>query len=491
MLTDYKYSGMAYEIIAISLLLVFCTFANTNKEFEFDGLELRQEVDEQFNIEILGGNNSSMDYEILIVVRSQPGSYHKQRLKLFESNLRQQINGENNVIFAIVRIHEVEKFVPGSWTILSLLQQQYHVIYRAKWILVCEDSTRLNLLRIASFISVKDHATPQYFGHCLRDKEPVIIHHFGPRITDLNLFDYPLFASGVILSKSLVRYIAFFDLDDKTITHTSIDIPHEIAVLIFAKLKVRLNCLKRFCVEKNEDCMSWVDLEINTGCHEKKFNLEDLSIAVKTHVGNYKTRIPILQKTWLNDAINITKFYTHSLKQTNGFNGLINFIDVGFANTGGGHCEKLLFIMKSFYHTENSTWLAVVDDDTSINIERLGQILSCHEVGKEAIILGEKYGFLQINGQGYPFITGGGGIIMNRKAAGMFIKANVYCAARTPDDMWLGIFGNAYGITFLNYPNFHQSTAESYHKDYIRCYKAVSYHRISSVREYEESLKDY
>ena len=477
-------------MIAVSLLLAFCIIANANREFEFDGVELRQEVDVQFNIEILGGRNTSSDYDILIVVRSQAGNYHKERLELFESSLRQQINGENNVIFAIVHIHEVEMFLPGSWTILPFLQQQYHVIYRAKWIFICEDSTRVNLSKIASFLSVEDHSKPQYLGRCMRDEEPVIIHHFGPRTTDLSTFDYPLFASGVILSKSLVRYIATFDLGDKPIPQTTIDIQHEIAVLIYVKLKVRLGCVKRFCVENKEFCMSWVDLEQNTGCHKEQFNLEDLSIAVKTHAGNYNTRIPIVQNTWVDDAINITKFYTHSLEKTNEFNGKINFIDVGFPNTGGGHCEKLLFIMKNFYNAETAHWLAVVDDDTFINVERLGHILSCHKANDEALILGEKYGYLQIVGRGYPFITGGGGIILTRRAVGLFIKANVHCAARTPDDMWLGMFGNAYGVNFLNYPNFHQSVATSYHRDYIKCYRAVSYHRISSVREYEESLKD-
>ena len=477
-------------MIATSLLLIVCVFANANRDFEFDGIPLRQAVDEQFNINILGGNNSSVDYDILIVVRSQPGSYHKRRLELFESSLRQQMSGENNAIFAIVRVHEVEKFVPGSWTVISILQQQYHVVYRAKWILVCEDSTRLNLTQIGLFLSSQDHATPQYFGHCLRDKGPVIIHHFGPRTTDLNMFDYPLFASGVILSKSLVRYIATFDLEDGTIAHTTIDIQHEIAVLIFSKLKARLVCVQIFCVEKNGDCMSWVDLEISEGCQGNKFNLGDLSVAVKTHAGNYKTRIPILQNTWLHEAINITKFYTHSLEETNQFNGEMNFIDVGFANTGGGHCEKLAFILKDFHLSKSGHWLAILDDDTFINIKRLGEMLSCHEAREEALILGEKYGFSQISGQGYPFITGGGGIVMSRKAVEILIKANLYCAPGTPDDMWLGMFGNAYGIHFINYQNFHQSTAVTYHKDYIKCYRAVSYHRISSVREYEDSLKD-
>ena len=146
-------------------------------------------------------------------------------------------------------------------------------------------------------------------------------------------------------------------------------------------------------------------------------------------------------------------------------------MDVGFNNTGGGHCKKLEFIMKHFSQNENAKWLVVADDDTFINTQMLVNILSCVDSEREGVVLGERYGFLEIEGSGYSYITGGGGIAMNRAAVEMFIQGNPYCGEETPDDMWLGMFSVTYGILILDFPNFHQSTVDSYHEDYIECFK--------------------
>ena len=484
--------GCSKMIIFKCLLLFTCCVFHVvaYEDFGFEGLHLRQEIEDEFDIEILSATNSSFD--VLIAVRSQRGEYHETRIERFESNLRKQINDENKLIFAIVRIHKVEKVVRGSWTLFPLFQSKYNFLETAKWVIICEDSTEFNLSKISKFLSTKNSTTPEYFGHCLQDKQPVIIHHFGPYTTDINSFNYPLFATGVIFSQTTIRYLSELDIDDivpSILPYTSIDVQHELAWLIKETSLVELSCEKMFCVELGENCFSWVNTDMNNGCENSHLNLEDIHIAVKTYAGNYKSRLPLVMNTWLNDAKNITKFYTHSLEETNQFNGELIFIDVGFNNTGGGHCKKLEFIMKHFSRNENAKWLVVADDDTFINTQMLVRILSCVDPENEGVILGERYGFLEIEGTGYPYITGGGGIVMNRRAVEMFVESIPYCGEKTPDDMWLGMFAVSYGVLVLDFPNFHQSTVDSYHEDYIKCFKAVSYHRIKSVNEYEDNLK--
>ena len=93
---------------------------------------------------------------------------------------------------------------------------------------------------------------------------------------------------------------------------------------------MELSCEKMFCVGREEDCFSWVNKDMNNGCENSHLKLEDIHIAVKTYAGNYRARLPLVTNTWLNDARNITKFYTHSLEGTNQFNGELIFVEVGF-----------------------------------------------------------------------------------------------------------------------------------------------------------------
>ncbi|KAI6650437.1 Beta--glucosyltransferase [Oopsacas minuta] len=458
-------------------------------DFGFDVLNLRQEI-EAVKVEILGTNNASFD--VLIIVRSQVGEYHQKRLEQFEGNLRKQIHDEYTLIFAIVCLHEIETVVQGSWTLIPLIQHEFRFVQSAKWVIITEDSTELNLSKLSSFLSTKDPVLPQYFGHCIIDKKPVIIHHFWPYTMDKITLKYPLFASGVIFSQTVVRYLSELDMDDhipSNIPYTTIDIQHEIAKLISTTQLVNLTCEESFCVEKDRHCMTWVNVQMNKGCENKDYTYEGLSIAVKTYAENYSTRLQLIIKTWLSDTRDITKFFTHSLENTSQFDGEINFIDVGFNNTGGGHCQKMLFIMKYFLQNEKGHWLAIIDDDTFINMERLTRILSCINPESEAIILGERYGFLQIEDGGYPYITGGGGILINRKAIRKFIDEDVYCPVGAPDDMWLGMHSKVHGIIMLDFPNFHQSVESTYHKDYIKSFMPVTYHRIGTVKEYEDTLK--
>ena len=464
---------LVYFVFCAQILFV-CAQENVGNQF----VRLRQEVESDLEIEVLGGKVST-SVDILILVQSQQGEYHSKRSELFKADLKSQVNEEIGFNIGLVRLHETE--IPGSWALFPIFKR----ISNVKWIIVCEDSTRLNLNNIAAFLTEKDHNVPQYFGRCLRDKKITIIHHFGPHTTDFNTFDYPLFASGTIFSISLMKL--FNNIELNQVEAFTIDIQHEIALYIFNHFEVRMSCDGKFCIEKADQCLAWVNVEMNQGCDKREFDPQDLTIAVKTYSKNYKTRLPLIIGTWLVDSPK-TRFFTHSKKGTDKLE-LLDFVDVGFKNTGGGHCEKVQYIMKHFFYYEQSYWLGIVDDDTFINIERLGKILSCHEPAWEAVVIGERYGYLQSNGYGYSYISGGGGIFMSRKAVDKFLKSPPKCVPGTADDMWLGMHSDINGVKTLHYPNFHQTVAEDYHKDYVKCFKPVSYHRLKTVAQYQNSLK--
>ncbi len=78
-----------------------------------------------------------------------------------------------------------------------------------------------------------------------------------------------------------------------------------------------------------------------------------------------------------------------------------------------GHCAKTLAILTRFLHHPEGIafpWLVVADDDTLLSIPRLFQLLACYNP-KEAVIIGERYGFgFGKDGEsGYDYPTGGAG----------------------------------------------------------------------------------
>ena len=80
------------------------------------------------------------------------------------------------------------------------------------------------------------------------------------------------------------------------------------------------------------------------------------------------------------------------------------------------------------------------------------------------------------NGKGYNYITGGGGIVMNRAAAKSL--ASCPCPSEdTPDDMHLGMCARRLGIPVLHSGRMFQARPPDYPKALLAFRKPVSFHK--------------
>jgi len=101
-------------------------------------------------------------------------------------------------------------------------------------------------------------------------------------------------------------------------------------------------------------------------------------------------------------------------------------------------CHRNLAIIKYFSMNcfqNDWRWLVIADDDTMLGVAKMMDLLQCYDMHHdEYLAIGERYGF-HVTGPkayGYNFISGGGGIILNRKLA---LKLNQACSCPNTDAM--------------------------------------------------------
>lgn len=81
------------------------------------------------------------------------------------------------------------------------------------------------------------------------------------------------------------------------------------------------------------------------------------------------------------------------------------------------------------------------------------EVLSCY--GFKNIALGERYGFNMLTGNGYDYLTGGGGLVLSLDLVEKL--ADCECPMpSSPDDMWLGVCLAKLKIPVIHSPLFHQ-----------------------------------
>ena len=87
--------------------------------------------------------------------------------------------------------------------------------------------------------------------------------------------------------------------------------------------------------------------------------------------------------------------------------------------------------------------------------------LACYDAN-EPVFIGERYGYGLNTGRGYPYITGGGGMLFSRAAVMAWKNGNCRCPSPdSPDDMMIGSCLSRFGkIVHLN--NFHQARPDDY-----------------------------
>lgn len=107
--------------------------------------------------------------------------------------------------------------------------------------------------------------------------------------------------------------------------------------------------------------------------------------------------------------------------------------------------------------TSETRWDELIKWVFVISVPRLQELLSCYDV-EFPVALGERYGYNIYNKQGYNYITGGGGIVLNRALVRKLIESETCnCPSiSSPDDMFLGVCIARLGIDITHSSLFHQ-----------------------------------
>lgn len=433
--------------------------------------------------EIQKGEKKSIP--IVFVVLSQSNSYHKELANgVKESIVKQSLN----LGWEIPRVYLTDEEYPdvvGAWTIFPILNrilgkfQKHHF-----WLFICEDLTFIDLKKLIVLLERFNATEDHFLGHALKDREATIIHHFAFSEDPLS-FSYPEFSAGTILSKSLIKKI--LERWKKQSSHDfSIDAKHELAKFIWSdEIGISLLNVPELCLSRlSEECVTWIT-ESTPAC-KYEVSRDNVCFFVKTCEKFHIDRVPVVKNTWGKDA-NCLAFFSDKTDES------IPTINLGIPNVESGHCTKTLSIMEKFFKSKqylNKNWLVIADDDTLLSIPRLLKLLHCYN-SSEAIALGERYGYNVVKGQGYNYITGGGGMVFSREAVKQ-LRSCKCPSADSPDDMILGICLKKFNIPIIHSKLFHQARPMDYAIDYHH-HPPISFHKhwmIDPEQIYQEWLTD-
>ncbi|KAL4224026.1 Fringe-like [Mactra antiquata] len=404
--------------------------------------------------------------DVVIVILSQPNSYHADRARRVQIDLMEQMKEFNKEEIPAVYMTHKKWPIIGTWTIFPLLEKWSSDFALKKWIFFCEEETRINLKKFETFIKKFDPTKDLFIGHALKDKEPTIIHHF----TSPNKLTFPDFAAGVLLSFPLIRKMRLRWPDENFRADFAIDPKHELASYILLD-DVKLTDAPELCLtDPGPKCITHVAQKF-PDCGVPVSD-DDLFVAVKTCEKFHKDRVPVVLETWAKETNNI-EFYSETEDKS------IPTIDLGVPNTERGHCGKTMAIMKrAISHPDISKkkWLLIADDDTIINLARLRLLLSCYDPST-TVAMGERYGYQVSKGYGYDYITGGGGMIFSMPTVQRLVDECQCSSNDSPDDMIIGMCLRRYSIPISHVPYIHQARPDDYSEGYLSRQIPVSFHK--------------
>ncbi|XP_076435134.1 beta-1,3-glucosyltransferase-like [Babylonia areolata] len=420
--------------------------------------------------------------EVVVVVLTQPHPFHADRAEMFRQHFAQQLSHlPQEEQPELVLTHETWPDVRGAWTLFPLFADLAGKYKDKRWLIVCEEETRMDVLRFPQFLQQHDEAEEPFLGRALRDQQSVIIHHFAFH-EDPSSFAYPDFGAGVAFSMSLVKRMA--DKIAKGLEQNfAIDPKHELAKFLMDDLHVRLTPVCELCGAKEStdqcQCVTWQPTTFPMHCGDP-VDKEDLFVAVKTCSQYHKDRVPVVKATWGKEA-ELIEYYSE-LEDP-----LIPTINLGVPNTERGHCGKTAAILQRVAKSNrlaSVSWLLIADDDTIINLDLLRRLLACYKT-EDPLFLGERYGYSVHQGYGYNYITGGGGMVFNRAAVKLLAKEFRCPQDDSPDDMLLGLFFTSRGIPITHSPHFHQARPEDYSEDLLSLQVPVSFHKHWNTDPYK------
>lgn len=245
---------------------------------------------------------------------------------------------------------------------------------------------------------------------------------------------------------------------------------------------------------------------------ENNLSLDEIAFGVSTHPHSQYNDFVV--KTWgksrkngvvtnqADDAIDII-FFSHTV------NPSLPSVDVGIPNVDRGFCGKSERIFAFWAHhylgmdypkhftaadrqaldqaakdlapvndlanQSPKKWFFRADDDTSVNLSRLRDLLARYDPD-QALFIGQVYGY-----QERPYLTGGAGVVLSRGALRKWAACGENC--RCPsldyfDDMFIGTSFEKLGVEFVNEPGFHQEVPEVYPSKLLALDQPISFHRI-------------
>ncbi|XP_041656480.1 beta-1,3-glucosyltransferase isoform X2 [Cheilinus undulatus] len=423
--------------------------------------------------------------EVVFVIQSQRNSYHAHRAGQRKVEILQQAAELGKGSPVVLLLHELSEY-DGDWSILPALPHLSATYgHSASWFFFIEEETRVRLSALLHAINRYSLQKEWFLGKRLHDKEASIIHHYAFS-EDPSSFGYPDPAAGWALSTPLLHRLAARVQHEHLKSDFTIDLKHEIALFIWEEgCGPKLTAVPEFCTEARDDCITTFTTYLPY-CGDPVAK-KDVFVAVKTCQKFHSERVPVVKATWEKDA-SLLEYYSDAADAS------IPTINLGVPNTERGHCGKTFAILRRFLSkaVAKADWLLIADDDTLVSLPRLRRLLRCYNP-KEAVILGERYGYSLVQ-NGYSYTTGGGGMVLSRVAVSLLLSSGCGCFSDdAPDDMVLGRCFTALRVPITHSPLFHQARPEDYPETLISSQQAISFHKhwnIDPVAVYKHWLQD-
>jgi len=436
---------------------------------------------------------------IMFIIQAQPGVYHvKQAAKVKSSILGQwnkYVPGHVMDPPKVILTTELEDSLARSaWTLFPLLKVMKESLENTEdleWSAILNENAEIDLKKLNEAVEkyrFRPSEQALFLGRGLKDSTSTIVHHF-----DSSELKFPDLESGIFLSRKLV-----FDLWDE-LEHAidefpqyfpkdfNIDPAFEFSKFLFKEGSpegVSLTHVDEICGKKtspNSNC--FIFTKPQTGCL-KNSQVEEMKllispevthVAVKTCSKFHDTRVPVVKKTW-GKHVKVNFFSDKEDPE-------VPAIQLPFTvNTESGHCNKTLAILRNFIEINNSPeFLVITDDDTILSAARLASLLSCYRGEASPILLGQRYGYMVATGQGgYNYVTGGGGMILNRLGVEALLSLPGGCSCptpSTPDDMHLGMCARRAKVNLLHSGRMFQARPLDYPSSMISNRKPISFHK--------------
>ncbi|XP_055642143.1 beta-1,3-glucosyltransferase [Toxorhynchites rutilus septentrionalis] len=454
-------------------------------------------------------------HDISYLILSQPSSFHAERaqalrrsivdqqstlIRLGDQRANAQTDGGN-----VHLSHEIFADHEGSWAITPILKHIRASILKARhagtrWLIICEENSHVNVSLLTHHLGKEDYRQELFFGYPLYDREATIIHHFA-FFKNPSGFLYPYLRAGIALTVPLVdNLIQLLSSAGSTLTEFFIDAAHEFALLAWHSGKGnRLTPVSYLCARPGEGCA--IHATPVTGletciCHSPVDttapSTEQILFAVKTCEKFHSERVPVLQKTW-------AKYVRHLRLYSDTSDSRIPTIATTIPNTSIGHCAKTLEILHLINEEilENPLladvrWIMLVDDDTILSPSALARYLSCFNPDQD-VYMGERYGYHLLawdgseatdDGQGYNYVTGGGGIVISVKILAALLSSCECPSASSPDDMIIAACLYRLGVRPIHSPLFHQARPSDYPPETLDA-GSISFHKHWQIDPYQ------